>query len=307
MKLHLIPQSPHQAERIIVSGVGAVLLMAAIDQAQRSSRSDFASELVSFVVFVLIFIGFGLIVYGGIMRIRLSHRPTQYDPLPVAPLPESIIFSDLADSTPQKVTESRLMIGTSLLFTGGILAVIMVISWRGAISSIIPWVIGLTALLCGTGVYAVSTYFSRRRKYIGTDVGLTLFAKRNGFQAAFATSAQDAVINHLKEANYAITVARRRRPQVFFSVQGLLSGRKFLLATFMDNGYVGIVSCSISRPLQTFEFENMKSTILEATPSAMDVISSNKMVTVLFPDGLACDQVSMRHNITLIEYIASVS
>lgn len=291
-----------------MSGVGAVLLMAAIDQAQRSSRSDFASELVSFVVFVLIFIGFGLIVYGGVMRIRLSHRPTQYDPLPVAPPPEkSIIFSDLADSTPQKVTESRLMIGMSLLFAGGILAVIMVISWRGAISSIIPWVIGLTALLCGTGVYAVSTYFSRRRKYIGTDVGLTLFAKRNGFQAAFATSAQDAVINHLKEANYAITVARRRRPQVFFSVQGLLSGRKFLLATFMDNGYVGIVSCSISRPLQTFEFENMKSTILEATPSAMDVISSNKMVTVLFPDGLACDQVSMRHNITLIEYIASVS
>ena len=290
-----------------MSGIGAVLLMAAIDQAQRSSRSDFASELVSFVVFVLIFIGFGLIVYGGIMRIRLSHRPTQYDPLPVAPLPESIIFSDLADSTPQKVTESRLMIGTSLLFTGGILAVIIVISWRGAISSIIPWVIGLTALLCGIGGYAVSTYFSRRRKYIGTDVGLTLFAKRNGFQAAFTTSAQDAVIDHLKEANYAIRLARRRRPQVFFSVQGLLSGRKFLLATFMDNGYVGIVSCSISRPLQTFEFENVKSTILEATPSAMDVISSNKMVTVLFPDGLACDQVSMRHNVALIEYIASVS
>lgn len=115
-------------------GVGAVLLMAAIDQAQRSSQSDFASELVSFVVFLLIFIGFGLIVYGGVMRIRLSNRPTQYDPLPVAPLPESIIFSDLADSTPQKVTESRLMIGTSLLFTGGILAVIIGISWRGAIS-----------------------------------------------------------------------------------------------------------------------------------------------------------------------------
>jgi hypothetical protein len=54
MKLNLIPQSPHQAERIIVSGVGAVLLMAAIDQTQRSSQSDFALELVSFAVFVLI-------------------------------------------------------------------------------------------------------------------------------------------------------------------------------------------------------------------------------------------------------------
>ena len=37
-----------------MSGVGAVLLMAAIDQAQRSSRSDFALELVSFAVLILI-------------------------------------------------------------------------------------------------------------------------------------------------------------------------------------------------------------------------------------------------------------
>ena len=54
MKLNLIPQSPHQAERIIMSGVGAVLLMAAIDQTQRSSQSDFALELVSFAVLILI-------------------------------------------------------------------------------------------------------------------------------------------------------------------------------------------------------------------------------------------------------------
>ena len=37
-----------------MSGVGAVLLMAAIDQTQRSSQSDFASELVSFAVLILI-------------------------------------------------------------------------------------------------------------------------------------------------------------------------------------------------------------------------------------------------------------
>lgn len=37
-----------------MSGIGAVLLMAAIDQAHRSSQSYFASELVSFAVCILI-------------------------------------------------------------------------------------------------------------------------------------------------------------------------------------------------------------------------------------------------------------
>ena len=37
-----------------MSGVGVVLLMAAIDQVQRSSQFDFAAELVSFAVLILI-------------------------------------------------------------------------------------------------------------------------------------------------------------------------------------------------------------------------------------------------------------
>lgn len=113
-------------------------------------------------------------------------------------------------------------------------------------------------------------------------------------------------MHHLKEIQYR-TVIPYRRPQVSFCVQGVLYGRTVMMMSFMNHRFVGIISCSVSRPLQSLEFDTIRAEILQATPDAVDVTYSNHVIAVIFPDGLALDQVSMKHYAVMVSYIANVA
>lgn len=308
MKSNLIPNSQSQAERIIKSGIGIVLLIIPIDYAMNLMQSDLVQEIVLYWTKPLMIIGAGLIVYGGIIYIRLSNRPVQYRPLSAPVTGAELNVSDLENSALRRVTESRLMVGFSLLLTGGILVAILVAVRESAVPGSTPWVAGIAALLLSIGGYAVGTYFSRTKKRANPVDSLASFAKHNGFRLDLKQSAQSIILNHLKETNYLNQLVSKRNIRTFFSIEGLLSQQKFLLASFESSRFdLGIVSCYISRPLQTATFDNLKNTILQATPNATDVIYSNIGVTVIFRDGLAIDRAAMCHYFTIINYIASLN
>jgi len=306
MNFTMRPKSLRQADKIIWLGVGLVLVLVCMDKAQQSEFGQYL-EILGPISSGVAFLSLVLIVYGAVMRIRLSKQPTAYGPIIPTETAAELDVSNLASGVPDTVTDTRLAVGMGFLCTGSVTAITLIaIGWRDTVDQ--PgFAATLIVLLCGIGIYAITTYFLRRRTdRVDTKTMLTRFAQRNGFQVAFDTAARDTVVQHLKEIQYR-TVIPYRRPRVSFCVQGVLHGRTVMMMSFMDRRFVGIISCSVSRPLQSLEFDTIRAEILQATPDAVDVTYSNHVIAVIFPDGLALDQVSMKHYAVMVSYIANVA